>query len=73
VPLANYVGEHSMVYFVMHYPIILSYAYASILLEHNIHKSIPDLIIILLISFTLCTLAVPFVERVPWLSGRWKN
>ena len=70
VPVFNYVGEHSMVYFVMHYPIILSYAYASILLGHNIHKSIPDLIIILILALTLCTLAVPFVESVPWLSGR---
>jgi glycosyltransferase involved in cell wall biosynthesis len=70
VPLVNYIGEHSMVYFVMHYPIVLSYAYASILLGHNIHGSIPDLIIILLLAFGLCTLAVPFVESVPWLSGR---
>jgi len=70
VPLINYVGEHSMVYFVMHYPIVLSYAYASILLGHNIRGSIPDLVIILLITFALCTLAVPFVERVSWLSGR---
>ena len=70
VPLVNYIGEHSMVYFVMHYPIVLSYAYASILLGHDIHGSIPDLIIILLLAFALCTLAVPFVESVPWLSGR---
>ena len=70
VPLVNYVGEHSMVYFVMHYPIVLSYTYASILLGHSIRGSIPDLIIILLLAFGLCTLAVPFVERVSWLSGR---
>jgi hypothetical protein len=62
-----------MVYFVMHYPIVLSYAYASILLGHPFRKSIPDLIIILILAFTLCTIAVPFVERVPWLSGRWKK
>jgi hypothetical protein len=73
LPLLNYVGEHSMVYFVMHYPIVLSYAYASILLGHAFRKSIPDLIIILILAFTLCTIAVPFVERVPWLSGRWKK
>ena len=73
VPFINYVGEHSMVYFVMHYPIVLSYAYASILLGHAFRKSIPDLIIILILAFTLCTIAVPFVERVPWLSGRWKK
>ena len=70
VPFVNYIGEHSMVYFVMHYPLVLSYAYASILLGHNIHGSIPDLVIILLITLTLCTLAVPFVESIPWLSGR---
>jgi glycosyltransferase involved in cell wall biosynthesis len=70
VPLVNYVGEHSMVFFVMHYPIVLSYAYASILLGHNIKGSFPDLFIILILAFTLCFLAVPFVERVPWLSGR---
>ena len=73
LPLVNYIGEHSMVFFVMHYPIVLSYAYASILLEHPFRKSIPDLIIILIITFTLCFIAVPFVERVPWLSGRWQT
>ena len=73
VPVINYIGEHSMVFFVMHYPIVLSYAYASILLGHPFRKSIPDLIIILVITFVLCFLAVPYVERVPWLSGRWKG
>ena len=70
VPLVSYIGEHSMVYFVMHYPIVLSYAHASILLGRDIHGSIPDLVAILLLAFSLCTLAVPYVERVPWLSGR---
>ena len=70
IPLINYVGEHSMVYFVMHYPLVLCYVHASTLLGHNIHGSIPDLVVILLVTFTLCTLAVPYVERVPWLSGR---
>lgn len=73
VPLVNYIGEHSMVFFVLHYPIILCYAYASILLDHPFRKSIPDLIIILIITFSLCFLAVPFIESVPWLSGRWKT
>ena len=73
VPVVNYIGEHSMVFFVMHYPIVLSYAYASILLGHDIHKSIPDVVIITTLAFVLCFLAVPFVERVPWLSGRWSS
>ena len=70
VPVINYIGEHSMVFFVMHYPVILSYAYASILLGHPFRGSIPDLFIITALAFALCFLAVPFVERVPWLSGR---
>ena len=73
VPVINFIGEHSMVFFVMHYPIMLSYVHVSRLLDHSINKSIPDLIIILILSFTLCFVAVPFVERVPWLSGRWKK
>ena len=70
VPVINYIGEHSMVFFVSHYPIVLSFAYASILLGHNIRGSIPDFLIILAVTFALCFLAVPYVERVPWLSGR---
>ena len=70
IPFINYVGEHSMVYFVMHYPVILSFAYIRILLGHDIRQSTPDIIAMLIIGFGLCTLAVPFVERVPWLSGR---
>lgn len=73
VPLINFIGEHSMVFFVMHNPIILCYVHVCRLLGHSISKSIPDLIIILILSFTLCFVAVPFVERVPWLSGRWKK
>ena len=73
VPLVNYIGEHSMVFFVMHYPLVLSYVQVSRLLGHNIDKSIPDLIVILIITFTLCFLAVPFVESVPWLSGRYAS
>ena len=70
IPIINYIGQHSMVYFVMHYPIILSYAYACILLGHERKGSIPDMLASLVLAFALCTLAVPLVERTPWLSGR---
>ncbi len=73
VPLVSYIGEHSMVFFVMHYPIVLSYAYISILLGHNIRGSLPDLMVIVALAFVLCFLAVPMVERVPWLSGKWPS
>lgn len=73
IPILNYIGQHSMVFFVMHYPIILSYAYACILLGHDRKGSVQDLVICLIITFVLCFVAVPFVERVSWLSGRWKK
>lgn len=73
IPFVNYVGEHSMVYFVMHYPVILSYAYCCGLYAHDIRQSIPDIVIMLILAFVLCTIAVPYVERVPWLSGKWKT
>lgn len=71
IPIISYIGQHSMVYYVSHYPIILSYTHISTILGHSIHKSVPDLIASLIITFVICTLLVPLVERVPWLSGRW--
>ena len=32
-----------------------------------------DMIILTLLSFVFCFWIVPFVERVPWLSGRFKS
>lgn len=70
IPGICYIGEHSMVYYIGHYPLIMCYVYLSILLSHNIKKSVPDMIVMTVLVFVICTLLVPFIERVFWLSGK---
>jgi glycosyltransferase involved in cell wall biosynthesis len=70
IPGICYIGEHSMVYYIGHYPLIMCYVYLSILLSHNIKKSVPDMIVMTVLVFAICTLLVPFIERVFWLSGK---
>ena len=72
VPLINYVGQHSMVYFVAHYPIIQFYRFTHISFGYSMYGRWDDVIILLVFVFTICTLLVPHVERVTWLSGRLK-
>jgi len=70
VPGICYIGEHSMVYYIGHYPLIMCYVYISMLLSHNIKKSVPDMMIMTFLVFIICTILVPLVERVFWLSGK---
>ncbi len=70
IPGICYIGEHSMVYYIGHYPLIMCYVYITMLMEHNIKKSVPDMIIMTILVFIICTLLVPFIERVFWLSGK---
>ena len=73
VSVINFIGEHSMVFFVMHYPVIMSYKYICIMLGRDIQQSYLDVAIMMVFGIGLCALAVPYVEKVPWLSGRWEN
>lgn len=73
IPFINYVGEHSMVYFVMHYPVLLSYAHICGLFGHGNMRNYLDISIMMILAFGVCTYAVPHMERVPWLSGRWNT
>ena len=73
IPGICHIGEHSMVYYVAHYPIIMCYVYISILMGHSIKKSLPDTFLMLVLIVTICTVMVPYVERIPWLSGRWAS
>ena len=59
-----------MVYYIGHYPLIMFYVYISILLGHNIKKSVPDMMIMTTMVFIICTILVPLIERVFWLSGK---
>ena len=73
VPVINYIGQHSMVYFVAHYPLLQFYRFTHIVFGHSIYGHWDDFIVLLVFVFGLCTWLVPYVEKVPWLSGRWKK
>ena len=73
VPVVNYIGEHSMVYFMVHYPILQFYRLIHISFGHSIYGHWDDFIVLLVFVFSICTWLVPYVEKVPWLSGRWKK
>lgn len=70
LPGICYIGEHSMVYYIGHFPLIMCYVYLSILMEHNIKKSVPDMIVMTVLVIAVCTMLVPFIEKVFWLSGK---
>lgn len=71
VPLIGYVGEHSMVYFVLHFPVLYLYRNIALYNHISVRGSWADAAIMLAIVFVFCTLIVPYFERVPLLSGRW--
>ena len=71
VPVVGYIGEHSMVYFVGHYPLIYLYAFTHLVFHHTVVKHWEDVILMMLFILITCTWLVPYVEKIPWLSGRW--
>ncbi len=73
VPVINYIGQHSMVYFVAHYPILQFYRFTHIVFGRSIYGRYDDFIILLIFVFCICSWFVPYVESVPWLSGRFKK
>ena len=73
IPVINYIGQHSMVYFVLHYPLLQFYRFMHICFGHSIYGHYDDFIILLLVVFSICTWMVPYVEAIPWLSGRFKK
>lgn len=73
VPVINYIGQHSMVYFVCHYPILQFYRFTHICFGRSIYGRWDDFIILLVFVFCICTWLVPYVEGNPYLSGRFKK
>ncbi|MBQ9641612.1 MAG: acyltransferase [Bacteroidaceae bacterium] len=73
VPAVNYIGEHSMVYFVLHYPLIHLYRFLRLSFGHSIRGHWDDVILLTVFILCVCTWLVPYVERVPWLSGRFTS
>lgn len=71
IPWICYIGEHSMVYFISHYPIIYIYKFTRLSFGRSIYGRPDDVLILLPVVFCICSWLVPYVERVPWLSGRF--
>ena len=72
VPFVNFIGEHSMVFFVAHYPILHFYNLLRKLCHHSMRGNWDDFILCFLLILVACCWLVPKIEAVPWLSGRWK-
>ena len=73
VPFINYIGQHSMVFFVLHYPILVLYKMIRVSNAHSMKGHWDDWFILVILTFAFCTWLVPYVERIPWLSGRKKT
>ena len=73
VPVVGYIGEHSMVYFVAHYPLILLYAFTHTVFGHSVVHHWEDVILMMLFVLITCAWLVPYVEKIPFLSGRYKK
>ena len=71
IPVINFIGQHSMVYFVAHYPLIVLYRFIHISFGRSIIGRWDDWVILMLLVPAICSWLVPYVERVPWLSGRF--
>lgn len=73
IPLINFVGQHSMVFFVAHYPILTFYKFVKSASVHTMRHHIDDYILVTILIFSICFWILPYVEATPWLSGRFKK
>lgn len=69
----NYIGQHSMVFFVLHYPILILYKMIRSANVKSLKGNWDDYTILVLVIFSICFLLVPHIEKVSWLSGRFKK
>ena len=73
VPFVNYIGEHSMVFFVAHYPLIYFYKFTHQAFDRAVWKHWDEFITMSVFVMVICFLLVPYVEKVPWMSGRFRK
>ncbi|MBQ8969053.1 MAG: acyltransferase [Bacteroidaceae bacterium] len=71
VPIINFIGQHSMVFFVSHYPMLYYYKFVHLCFARSIFGRYDDVLILLPAVFMISAWLVPYVEHTPWLSGRW--
>lgn len=70
VPVLGYIGQHSMVYFVAHYPLMYFYIFTHRAAHSTYKQNWGECLLLILFMLVVCTWLVPYVERSPWLSGR---
>ncbi len=73
IPAVNFIGQHSMVFFVVHYPLLFFYKFVRAANVKSLRGHWDDYIILTVFIFMICFLMVPYIEKVPWLSGRFKK
>lgn len=73
IPVLCYIGEHSMVFFVAHWPILMFYIMTRSANVHTVRHHFDDYVFMIVMAFSICFWLVPYVEKVPLLSGRWKK
>ena len=73
IPALSFIGEHSMVYFIAHYPILYFVKFTHLCFGRSIYGRYEEAIVLIPTLLIVCTWLVPYVERTPWLSGRWPN
>ena len=73
VPLLGFIGEHSMVFFVMHYPLIYLYRMGLMVAGISIRGQWFHVWLMLALVFPICLALVSYFEKIGWLSGRWRK
>ncbi len=63
VPVINYIGQHSMVYFVAHYPLLMFFKLTHSACGRSLRGHWDDYVILILLLFAFCSWIVPYVER----------
>ncbi len=73
VPVIGFMGEHSMVFFVLHYIIIYIYKFVRAINHHSLSHHWDDFIILMVLILCICSWLVPLIEKYAFLSGRFKK
>ena len=71
IPVLGYIGQHSMVYFVGHYPILYFIKFTRLSFGRSIYGRYDEALLLVPIILIVCTWLVPYIEGIPWLSGRF--
>ena len=71
IPGLCFIGQHSMVFFISHYPMLYFYKFMHLSFGRSIYNRWDEVFILIPVIFCICSWFVPYIEKIPWLSGRW--